>query len=63
MYLSGNPKSKTEAVRWVRIGIELTVLSPRTERPIEQKEGTVEVIGHGWSGIAILSNGIVTKLK
>ncbi|MDB5342937.1 MAG: hypothetical protein JWP89_1314 [Schlesneria sp.] len=63
MYLSGNPKNKTEAARWVRIGIELTVLCPRTERPIDQREGMVEVIGQGWSAIAILTDGIVTKVK
>lgn len=43
MYLSGNPRNKTEAARWVRIDIELAVLSPRTDRPIEQREGTVGV--------------------
>jgi hypothetical protein len=63
MYLSGCPKTKTEAGRWLRRGIELTVIDPATNRPIKQKEGPVKVNGHGWTGTAVLVNGIVAKLQ
>lgn len=63
MYLSGHPKTKTEAVRWVRTGIEVTVIDPATDRPIKQTDGPVNVKDHGWTGVAILVNGIVAKLN
>jgi hypothetical protein len=63
MYISGNPKSKQEAMRWVRIGIELTVMDHRTNRPIALKDGTVIVLGSGWTAGATLRDGIVVKLN
>ncbi|MDB5343902.1 MAG: hypothetical protein JWP89_2279 [Schlesneria sp.] len=62
MYLSGNPKTKSEAARWLRIGIELTVLNSKTNRPIDQKDGAIEVTGLGWNGVAALRDGLVIKL-
>lgn len=43
MYLSGNPKTNADATRWLRIGIELTVLDIATNRTISQKEGSVKL--------------------
>lgn len=63
MSLSGNPSNKSEAARWVRIGIELVVINPLTNLPIEQRDGIVRVIGRGWEGIALLKDGIVKSLK
>jgi hypothetical protein len=63
MYLSGCPLSKTEAARWVRKGIQLTVIDPTTMRPIQQEHGKVQVQGQGWTGIVTLVDGIVAKIE
>lgn len=63
MRLSANPKTKAEAVRWLRIGIELVVIDPTTDRPIAEKDGQVQVTNLGWTGIATLRNGLVIKLE
>lgn len=63
MYLSGCPISKAEAARWVRNGIQLSVIDPTTKRPIRQGEGKVQVDCHGWKGVVTLVNGIVAKVE
>ncbi len=45
MHLSA--KSKDKAERWVRLGLELTVIDPNTNRPIQQSNGQVEIAGRG----------------
>lgn len=62
-YLSGNPMTKREASRWIRIGIELTVIDAATDRPIQQQEGLISIVGPNWTGLAILHDGIVIKLQ
>jgi hypothetical protein len=63
MYLSGHPKTKSEAARWLRIGIELTVLDDRNCLPIRQKDGTVDIAGPGWKGFATINGGLVVKIR
>ena len=60
--ISGNPGTKAEACRWIRNGIELTVIDTVTNHPIAQKDGAVRVAGPQWTGVAILIDGIVVKI-
>lgn len=55
--------TKREASRWIRIGIELTVIDAATDRPIQQQEGLISIVGPNWTGLAILHDGIVIKLQ
>ena len=61
-FISGNPSTKAEACRWIRNGIELTVIDIVTNRPIARKDGTVRVAGPQWTGVAKLIDGIVVKI-
>jgi len=62
-FISGNPSTKAEACRWIRNGIELTVIDTVTNRPIARKDGAVRVAGPQWTGVAILIDGIVVKIN
>jgi hypothetical protein len=63
MHINANPKTKAEAIRWLKIGIELVVIDATTDRPIAQKDGRIEIAGPRWNGKAILRNGLVFKIE
>ena len=63
MFISGCPITKSEAYRWIRQGIELTVIDVATNRPIDQKDGSVTVTGPQWTALAELVGGIISKIK
>ena len=63
LFISGNPITKTEACRWIGLGIELTVIDIATNRPIDQKVGPVAVAGPQWTGVATLIGGLVFRIE
>ena len=62
LFISGNPITKTEACRWIGLGIELTVIDSVTNRPIPEIEGQVYITGIVWNGFAKLAHGIVVNI-
>ena len=55
--------TKTEARRWIGLGIELTVIELATNRPIDQKDGQIAVAGPEGAGVATLIRGLVFRIE
>jgi hypothetical protein len=63
LHFSGQAISKAEAARWVRKGIQFSVIDPTTKQLIEQERGKVPVDCYSWMGVVTLVNGIVAKVE
>jgi hypothetical protein len=66
-YLTGNPKSKSEARRRIAAGQEVRTYEPGVGTVPEDGEVSVEgphyPAGHTWWGTAVIKGGLVVKVK